>query len=75
MHILNQASMIHQLNLLYVAVGKTGCIYSISRSMRLVRQGDNPNNETLMYILYTQRHHQLSIYKPNCLGMSVVSSC
>jgi len=30
--------------------------------MRLVRRGDNPNKETLMYIPYTSLHHQLGIY-------------
>jgi len=75
MHIVNQTCLIYQLNMLYVAVGKIDFIYSIFGSMRLVRRGDNSNKKTLIYIPYTPLHHQLSIYNPNCLGMSVVSSC
>jgi len=36
--------------MLYAKVDKTSCINSVAGFMRLVRQGDNPNKETLIYI-------------------------
>jgi len=59
----------------YVRVGKTNCINSISDSMRLVRQGDNPNKETLLHIPYASHHHQLGIYNQSWYINGVVMSC
>ena len=35
--------------------------------MRLIRRGDNPNKETLIYIPYISYHHDLSSYNLSCL--------
>ena len=58
-----------------VAVCKTSYIDSIARFMKLVRQRNNPNKKTVIYILYILFHQQLSIYNQDCLGISVVLSC
>ena len=49
-----------------VNVCKINYINSISGSMRLVRQGDKLNKETIIYIPYTLLHHQLGVYNQNC---------
>jgi len=33
--------------------------------MRLVRQKNNPNKDTLIYIPYASLHRNLSVYNPN----------
>jgi len=35
--------------------------------VKLVRQKNNPNKETLIYILYTSRQRILGSYNLNCL--------
>ena len=47
--------------------GKTSCTNTVYGFMRLVRWRNNPNNETLIYILYTSRHRILSLYDLSCL--------
>ena len=47
-------------NMLGVNVGKTSCTSSDYRFMRLIRRGDNPNKETLIYIPYTPCRHHLN---------------
>jgi len=37
------------------------------RSVRLVRRRNNPNKKALIYIPYTSRHCNLSLYNVNCL--------
>ena len=48
-----------------VNIYKTNCINSNSESMRLERQGNNPNKETFMYIPYASLLHQLGVYNQN----------
>ena len=55
----NNVMSTHNQIMLYVDVGKTNCIRSIAEFMRLVRRGDNPNKETLIYI------HTLYLMSPS----------
>jgi len=57
------------------SMDKTSCASSNYRFMRLIRQGDNQNKETLIYLPYTPcRHHlssyNLSFYQSNRISVS-----
>ena len=41
---------------------KTSCISSDYEFTGLIRQGDNPNKETLIYIPHTSCRHRLNLY-------------
>jgi len=51
-------------------VDKTSCIGLDFGFMRLIRQGDNPNKETLIYIPYTPCHYNLSSYNLSFLNVT-----
>ena len=48
------------------SVDKTSCTSSDYRFMGLIRQGDNPNNETLIYIPHISCRNRLSLYNLSC---------
>ena len=59
----------HQ-DMLNTRVDKTSCIGLDFGFKRLIRRGDNPNKKTLIYILYTPCHHNLSSYNLSCLNVT-----
>jgi len=48
------------------SAGKTSCVSLVYRFTRLVRQGDNPNKESLIDIIYISCHHCSSRHNPGC---------
>jgi len=57
-------------NTLNTSVDITSCTSSDFVFMRLIRQGNNPNKETLMYIPYALYHHRLSVYNLSCIRIN-----
>ena len=49
-----------------MSVDKTSYTSSDFECMRLIRRGDNPNKENLIYIPYTPYRHHLSSYNLSC---------
>jgi len=47
-------------------MGKTSCTSSDYGFTRLIRQGDNPNKETLIYRQHIPYRHRLSSYNLSC---------
>ena len=62
-------------NMLGVNVGKTSCMSSNYRFMRLICREDNPNKETLIYIPYTPCHHHLNSYNLSCPQINRTRVC
>ena len=53
----------HAINII---MDKTSCISSDYGFMGLIRRGDNPNKETLIYIPHISCRHRLSLYNLSC---------
>ena len=57
---------VNKLNMINTSIDKTSCTSSDYRFTGLIRQEDNPNKKTLIYIQHMSRRHRLSLYNLSC---------
>ena len=57
---------VNKLNIINTSMDKISCTSSNYGFTGLIRQGDNPNKETLIYIPHISCCHRLSLYNLSC---------
>ena len=57
---------VNKLNMINTSMNKTSCTSSDYEFTGQIRQGDNPNKETLIYIPHILCRHRLSLYNLSC---------